>query len=89
MSLQVQASDPDGDNLNWNATGLPAGLSINGQGRITGTVQQDAHDDSPYTVSVSVSDGEETRGVQFEWTIYDDVPPVVAFTSPAASSRTR
>ncbi|OLR90055.1 M4 family metallopeptidase [Actinokineospora bangkokensis] len=37
VSLQLSASDPQGDAVTFTATGLPAGLSISTSGRISGT----------------------------------------------------
>ncbi len=56
VSLQIQASDPDGGSLSYSATGLPPGLSINATtGRITGTVSSSAS--GTYNTQVTVSDG--------------------------------
>ncbi len=80
FTLQITASDPDADDLLWNATGLPSGLSIGQSGKITG---QPANGTAGvHNVSVTVSDGEEERGVNFTITVYNDVDPTVAFTGP-------
>ena len=72
VSLPVVASDPDdGDTLTYEATGLPAGLSIApGTGEISGTIESGAAQNSPYTVGVTVSDGTDsaTENFQFEVT---------------------
>ncbi|UVS79035.1 S8 family serine peptidase [Actinokineospora sp. UTMC 2448] len=67
VSLQIQATDADGDTLAYSATGLPAGLTINAEtGLITGT---------PTTagtthVRVRASDGRDGLGVAaFTWRI--------------------
>jgi len=37
VSLQLTATDANGDSLVWSATGLPTGLQVGATGRITGT----------------------------------------------------
>jgi hypothetical protein len=89
VSLQVAASDPDGDGLSYSATGLPSGLSINSSnGLIQGNVGYGAAANSPYTVVLSVSDDgspslEDT--VTFTWTVAStNRPPQV--TDPGDQS---
>ncbi|MFB3904494.1 MAG: putative Ig domain-containing protein [Acidobacteriota bacterium] len=73
VSLQVQASDPDGNPLTYSATGLPPGLSINStSGLISGTLSSSASGTS--SVSISVSDGTATANVAFNWTISPSNP---------------
>ena len=77
VSLQIVASDPNGDTLGYSATGLPPGLSIGaGSGLISGSVSFDAvtHPDpsAVYAVTVSVSDGANpAQTVNFDWTVFD------------------
>jgi hypothetical protein len=77
VSLQIVASDPNGDALGYSATGLPPGLGIGaGSGLISGTVSFDAvaHPDpsAVYPVTVSVSDGANpAQTVSFDWTVFD------------------
>ncbi len=69
-SLQIQASDPDGDSLTYSATGLPAGLTIHAStGLISGTTASDAGSATPYNVTVSVSDGSVTATTSFSWSV--------------------
>jgi hypothetical protein len=76
VSLQITASDPDGDTLSYSATGLPADLTINpATGLISGTVAAGASTNSPYSVTVSVSDGTDTTDVTFTWTVTAVVAP--------------
>ena len=81
VSLQIDASDADGDTLSYSSSTLPAGLSINGStGLITG---------SPTTagtsnVTVSVSDGPTTTDVTFSWEVTQNSPPTV--TNPGSQS---
>ena len=76
LSLQIQASDDD--MVTYAATGLPAGLAIDtNTGEISGTVAMGASSGSPYTVDVTVTDGQLGVGaVQFTWTVTNP-PPVV------------
>ncbi len=66
VSLQLTASDPNGQALTWSATGLPSGLTLNSSGLISGTVSEAAADT---TVTVTVSDGILTAATSFAWTI--------------------
>ena len=57
----------DADGLTYSASGLPTGLSINsGTGLISGTIGNQAADGSPYTVTVSASDGHNTGIYTYE-----------------------
>ena len=70
VSLQVVASDGDGDPLTYSATGLPADLTIDpGTGLISGTIAAGARTSSPYNVQVSVTDGTEIATESFFWTV--------------------
>ncbi len=70
VTLTLVASDPDGDALTYSATGLPMGLSVNAStGAITGTVDYTASAGSPYTVTVTVTDGELTDTASLTWTV--------------------
>jgi hypothetical protein len=75
VSLQVIATDPDGDeNLDFSATGLPPGLTIDPQtGEIHGEVDADAS--GTYHVTVVVSDGQSSTSIEFALTITDAPPP--------------
>ena len=69
VSLQLTATDSDGDPLLFDATGLPSGLAVNPvSGLISGTLDNSAHDS--YSVAVSVSDGRGgSDSKSFTWTI--------------------
>ena len=71
VDLAIQATDPDLDSLAYSASGLPGGLSMNAStGHITGTVSFDAAPGSPYSVTVSVSDGTNPAvDVAFSWSV--------------------
>ena len=71
-TLVVAATDDDaGDTLTYSASGLPIGLSINpSTGLISGVISQTAATGSPYSVTVTVDDGNGgTDGETFEWTV--------------------
>ena len=78
VSLQVSAIDAEGNGLTYVATGLPAGLSINATGLISGSIATGAETSSPYTVLVTVTDDgtpNESANISFGWS-------VVAFPKP-------
>src|SRR5690606_2280989 len=84
VSLQIVASDPDGDALTYSATGLPDGLSIGAGGAITGTLGATGS----YSVVVTASDGEDQASASFAWTVTEPPPPNTppAVTNPGAQS---
>jgi hypothetical protein len=89
ISLDIVATDPNDDPLTYGATDLPTGLSINtSTGEISGTISAGASDFSPYSVTVSVDDGEAAPvEVTFEWTVArDNSPPDV--TNPGDQTNT-
>ena len=68
VNLAIQASDIDGDSLNYSATGLPAGLVINSNtGVISGTLATSSAGN--HTVKITVSDGTASSTAQFNWTV--------------------
>ncbi len=66
VSFQLSATDPNGDVLGFSASGLPAGLSING---ITGLVSGTPTAPGIYNVVVAASDGVNSDVKSFVWTI--------------------
>ena len=86
VDLQMAgAVDPDNDPLAWSATGLPPGLSISAGGRIAGTLPYTAAADSPYSVTVTVTDDTpggaagDTASQSFTWTVRR---PTITVTAP-------
>ncbi len=77
VSLQIVSSDPNGDVLNYSASGLPTGLSINSaSGLISGALSTNAS--GVYNASVTASDGSLSTSVAFAWTVNNvNLPPVV------------
>ena len=69
VTLQIQASDANGDLLSYSASGLPAGLSIgSANGLITGTPNTPGSS----SVTITASDGNTLPGTTtFTWTIND------------------
>lgn len=90
VSLQIQASSPQGSALSYSATGLPTGLSINSAtGLISGTIGSSASAASPYSSSVSVRDtvANLTTTVSFAWNVTALVPNTATLTwSPNTES---
>ncbi len=89
VSLQITASDADGDTLGYSATGLPSGLTISPtSGNISGTLGGNVSASSPYSVEVVVSDSSDTSKVTFQWVVND--PSVIVtdakYVSPAGSN---
>ncbi len=85
-TLQIDASDDDGDDLTYSATGLPYGLDIDsGSGAITGVIACGAVTTS---VQVTVTDGTASTVVNFTWTISPiAIPAVLAnFTATQVTS---
>ena len=73
VTLQISASDPDGDSLTFVAAGLPPGLSISSGGLISGVVSVDGAGTYPVTVTVT-DDGLPTLSdsVSFVWVVTDN-----------------
>lgn len=77
-SLVVIASGGEG-NLKYSISGAPAGVVIEPtNGQIGGSIGQDAAEASPYTVLVTVDDGDpesdDAVSTSFTWTILDAEP---------------
>ena len=70
VTLVLHASDPDGDAVHFEATGLPPGLAINGTTGIISGVIAGAATDSPYAISAAASDGALSATVDFTWTVF-------------------
>jgi hypothetical protein len=82
VSLQMTATDVGGTPT-YSATGLPTGLSINSStGLISGTIGTAAHGSSPYTVTVTATDGTNSASQTFIWT----VKPRVSLVNPGPIS---
>jgi PKD repeat protein len=76
--LEMRAADPDDDVLSYSAANLPPDLSIDpGSGLVSGLLAANAAENSPYLVTVEVSDGEDSSGVTFNWIVSE--PPQAKF----------
>jgi YVTN family beta-propeller protein len=81
-SLQLAATDPNGDELGYGASGLPTGLTINATtGLISGTPTAVGN----FNVVVAASDGINTATQSFQWTISDPSPLTVTPPPPPAT----
>jgi YVTN family beta-propeller protein len=79
--LQLAASDPNGDELGYGASGLPPGLALNA---LTGAISGTPSASGNYNVVVAASDGVNTATQAFIWTIADPAPLQVQPASPSA-----
>ncbi len=86
-SMQLSGADPDGDMLTYGANGLPPGLAI---AFTTGLISGTPAVAGSYPVTVTVSDGMQTAGRTFTWTVTeptaDTVAPVLTITSPTTAT---
>ncbi|MFN0040229.1 MAG: PA14 domain-containing protein [Burkholderiales bacterium] len=84
LTLALQASDPDGDALNWSANGLPPGLSLGiGNGMVSGTPTTSGN----FNVSVTVQDSRgASASTNFVWTVL--AAPTVINPVPVAPATT-
>ncbi|MEH6770807.1 putative Ig domain-containing protein [Maribacter arcticus] len=75
ISLQVVATDPEGDGMTFTSTDLPTGLTLDtATGLISGTITSGASSNSPYTVEITVTDDgvpSESATVSFTWNVTD------------------
>ncbi len=70
--LSISANDADNgpSNLTYSATGLPSGVQVEPtNGQIFGTIAAGAAANSPYTVTVTVSDGANIDQTSFTWAV--------------------
>jgi hypothetical protein len=89
VSLQLSASDPEGQPISYTATGLPPGVFIgSATGFISGTVTTAGN----YTVTARVYDGVLQSAAQtFTWTVAaastaDITAPSIAISAPTAAA---
>ena len=70
VSLPITATDAGSSTLTYSLTGQPSGLSINSStGVISGTLSSTAHASSPYSVTVTASDGTYSSSAAFSWEV--------------------
>ena len=83
VSLSISASDATFGTLKYAAAGLPPGLAINpSSGAITGTVALGATAASPYSTTVTASDGTYSASETFTW----NVSQAVTLTNPGTQT---
>jgi uncharacterized repeat protein (TIGR01451 family) len=90
VSLSLSASDSiSGATLHYAAQGLPPGLKINpSTGAITGTVGLGDGAASPYTTTVTASDGTYSATQAFTWTVSSPVSLTNPGTQTSAEGAT-
>jgi large repetitive protein len=88
VSVASSFTDPEAGPLTFVASGLPAGLSMNSAGLITGTIDRSASQGGTggvYTVSVTATDnGGLTTTRTFSWTVTNPVPVAANDTATTA-----
>jgi hypothetical protein len=84
VSLQLAATDPDGDTITYSATGLPPSLTVNAStGLISGTLSYTSS--GTHTVVVTATAGGGSDSETFTWTVTNtNRAPVV--TNPGAQT---
>ncbi len=83
VGLQLQATDPNSDELGYGASGLPPGLSVD---PVSGLISGTPTTPGSYNVNVAASDGVNTATASFVWEI-TAVAPLVLEPLPAQSPR--
>ena len=73
VTIVIEASDPDDDDLSFSASGLPPGISIDADtGKMSGTIGYNAAALSPFATTVTVSDGTGGYDTEsFTWSVTD------------------
>jgi len=74
ISLQIIASDPEGEDISFVAQNLPSNLEINlVSGEITGEIAEFAILASPYNVTVTVTDeSANSTQIDFTWFVFKE-----------------
>lgn len=90
LSIYPEATDPDGDPLNWSADGLPAGIGIDeSTGVISGVVSGGSAEESPYVVVVTVDDGRGgSATLTFTITVKKPAKPTTTTTAVVVTTTT-
>ncbi len=75
LDISGSFSDVDGDSLTFGAVGLPIGLTMDANGLITGTIGSSASASGPFTVVVTVTDGNGGSVTDtFSWAVTNPAP---------------
>ena len=86
VSTSAYGSSSDGFAVTYAATGLPPDLSIDSSsGIISGTIPNNAASGTPWSVTITATDGSSgvSADVTLDWTVY---PPVVTLYGPGDHS---
>lgn len=81
-TLQLAASDPDGQAVTYSATGLPPGLSL---GASTGFISGSGTTAGSYGVQVTASDGVLSSSQSFTWAMASSTTPPTTPSAPETS----
>jgi hypothetical protein len=83
VSVQVSATSPDGHSLTYSVANAPPGVTINSSsGLLQGTVNAGAAAGSPYTTTVTATDGTYSARQNVYWTVTNPTPAAPSITSP-------
>jgi hypothetical protein len=85
VSLQLKASDPDGQPVSYAVAALPAGLMLTTS---TGLISGAPTTAGTYTVTANASDGVLKTSVSFTWTVGGQTTTAPALVSPAGTIAT-
>jgi hypothetical protein len=94
VALDASANDPDGNSISYEATNLPAGLSIDANGFISGTIDLGASNGGSLNTGVyavvitATDDGASPLSVSqnFQWTVTTPTVPTYTITANAGDN---
>jgi hypothetical protein len=84
LNFTVSATDPDGDNLVYSASGLPSGASFNGTSRVFSWIPGTGSAGTYINIQFNVSDGTVTRSETIT-IIVGVIPPANPTPAPAGA----
>jgi hypothetical protein len=87
VNFTLSGNDVDADAVSYSATNLPDGISIAGDGTVSGVLSYDAANGSPYTTRFIITDDtpsgpgatvgpQDSSSVAITWTVADNPRPV-------------
>ncbi|WP_159447552.1 SdrD B-like domain-containing protein [Maribacter arcticus] len=94
VALDASANDPDGNSISYEATNLPAGLSIDANGFISGTIDLGASNGGSlntgvYAVVITATDDGASplsNSQNFQWTVTTPTVPTYTITASAGDN---